>query len=126
MHRREIYTCLQGDSHSHPLFSHFLGKSNTPPFHPQVSSELARGFPCLPHHKYLTITTGKPRKTLLMKPVWKDALSALPPVLSCAFIKEHPGVHVFLTVVSQESEEMFISVSRPLELSKVFYLYLIK
>lgn len=55
-----------------------------------------------------------------------DALSSLPPVLSRAYIKEHPGVPASLAVVSQESEEMFISVPQPPELSKVFYLYFIK
>lgn len=45
-----------------------------------------------------------------MKSVWKDALSAFPLVLSCAYTKEHPGVHALLTVVSQEPGEMFISL----------------
>lgn len=60
-----------------------------------------------------------------MPSVWKDALSALPPVLARAYIKQ-PGAHASLTVLSQESEERFISVPWPLELSKVFYLYFIK
>lgn len=55
-----------------------------------------------------------------MKSVWKDTLWDLSP----AYVKKHPGVHAFLTMVSQESKE--ISASWPLSLSKVFYDYFSK